>query len=216
MLFRGKTGLVAGLFVLILTGHANAAIGAPALSEGSRGADVSTLQTELKTLGFYTYPNITGYFGPVTKDAVLRFQNAYHLVADGIVGPQTAFALHEALGRRIVASGEKYKGTPYQWGGESPSGFDCSGFVQYVMAENQVRVPRAVSTMYETGTPVRRDALRVGDLVFFNTDGTGPSHVGIYAGNGMFLHASTSQGVTMSSLGNAYWSPRYIGARDVF
>ncbi len=120
-----------------------------------------------------------------------------------------------SLGERLVATAKRFLGVPYVYGGESPSGFDCSGLVQYVARLNGISVPRTSYSQFEVGTPVAENALQPGDLVFFNTDG-GVSHVGIYVGGGSFISAMTwGQPVQYASLYNSYWSARYIGARAV-
>lgn len=111
----------------------------------------------------------------------------------------------------IIAEGKKYIGTPYVWGGTSPSGFDCSGFIQYVFAQNGISIPRTVSSIWSAGTSVGSPS--VGDIVFFETYKSGPSHAGIYLGGGKFLHAGTSSGVTISDMNSSYWSPKYLGAK---
>ena len=115
----------------------------------------------------------------------------------------------------VISTAKKYIGVPYVWGGQSPSGFDCSGFTQYVLSKNGISVPRTAAEQYAVGTSVSKSNLRVGDLVFFTTYKAGPSHLGFYIGNGQFIHASSSKGVTISSLSSSYYSGRYIGARRV-
>lgn len=104
-------------------------------------------------------------------------------------------------------------GTPYVWGGESPEGFDCSGFIQYVFGAENIALPRTVSDTWNFTSHVNSPS--VGDLVFFETYKPGPSHMGIYLGNGKFIHAGESRGVEVSKLKNSYWSQRYLGARRV-
>jgi cell wall-associated NlpC family hydrolase len=106
-------------------------------------------------------------------------------------------------------------GTAYKTGGTSTSGFDCSGFTTYVFKNLGLTLPRTSKAQYSVGTPVSKSNLRSGDLVFFNTLGNGVSHVGIYVGNGKFAQSSTSHGVTISSLSQAYWANRYVGAKRV-
>jgi lipoprotein Spr len=106
-------------------------------------------------------------------------------------------------------------GTPYKIGGMTQRGVDCSAFVQTVMAGSyELALPRTAKEQKEMATPLERNELREGDLVFFNTRG-GVSHVGIYLHNNKFVHASTSGGVTISDLGEAYWAKRYLGAGRV-
>jgi|GEM_PF-4752196 len=116
----------------------------------------------------------------------------------------------------IIATAKSYIGIPYVWGGVTPSGFDCSGFTQYVLNKNGITIPRVTSDQFGTGTSVSKSNLRAGDLVFFTTYKPGPSHVGFYMGGGKFIHASSSKGVTISSLDSTYYSSRYIGAKRVF
>ncbi len=115
----------------------------------------------------------------------------------------------------IIATAKKYIGTPYLWGGTTPSGFDCSGFTQYVFRAHGITLPRTSKQQYTAGTYVSKSNLKPGDLVFFNTDGSGISHLGIYIGNNQFIHSSSSKGVVITSLSNTYWAPRYYGARRV-
>ncbi len=115
----------------------------------------------------------------------------------------------------VIATAKIYMGVPYVWGGVSPSGFDCSGFTQFVLKKNGISIPRVTSDQYGAGVAVSKSNLRVGDLVFFTTYKAGPSHVGFYMGNGKFIHSSSSKGVTISNLDSSYYSSRYIGARRV-
>lgn len=118
-------------------------------------------------------------------------------------------------GETIVATANKYKGVPYLFGGASPKGFDCSGFLMYVFDQHGVKLPRTADKQYEKGKFVARKDLKVGDLVFFTTYEKGASHCGIYVGKDSFIHASSSLGVTVTPLSNVYWKARYLGARRV-
>ena len=108
------------------------------------------------------------------------------------------------------------RGAPYRNGGADPSGFDCSGFVQYVFAQHGVIVPRKVSDMYHAGKDVKPDQLEPGDLVFFTTVAPGASHVGIALGGSEFVHAPSSTGeVRVERMSASYWATRFVGARRV-
>lgn len=131
-------------------------------------------------------------------------------------GTTTRTAAASSKASAVIATAKSYMGVPYVWGGESPSGFDCSGFTQYVLKKNGVSIPRVTADQFGAGVSVSKSNLRVGDLVFFTTYKQGPSHVGFYMGGGQFIHASSSKGVTISSLNSSYYSDRYVGARRVF
>ena len=106
------------------------------------------------------------------------------------------------------------RGTPYRSGGVDPSGFDCSGFVQYVFARHGIGVPREVREQYRVGRTIQIDRLAPGDLLFFSTTAPGPTHVGISLGGDQFVHAPSSRGVVrIESVNAGYWHDRYLGAR---
>ncbi len=118
-----------------------------------------------------------------------------------------------AIELRLTKTALRYLGVPYMWGGESLSGVDCSGFVQAVFHHNGIELPRTADAQYEVGRRVSQSRLQPGDLVFFQTYAEGASHVGIYLGEGQFVHASSSNGVRVDSLSESYYSSRFIGAR---
>lgn len=116
----------------------------------------------------------------------------------------------------LVNTARAYIGTPYVYGGTTTSGFDCSGYIQYVFKQAGISLPRTTGQLHALGTSVAKSELKTGDLVFFNTSGKGVSHAGIYIGAKKFIHASTSKGVMISSINDpAYWGSRYIGAKRV-
>ena len=114
--------------------------------------------------------------------------------------------LRFALAREAL----RFLGTPFVWGGSTASGFDCSGFVQHVFATMNVMLPRTADYQFAAGRRLVR-ALRAGDLVFFQTYAPGASHVGIYLGDGLFVHSSRPF-VHISRLSDPYYAKRYLGA----
>lgn len=116
-------------------------------------------------------------------------------------------------GGTIVRAAAETVGTPYRYGGDDPSGFDCSGLVQYAHARAGLNVPRTVSRQRAAATPVAADELQPGDLLFFRLSGWKPSHVGIYVGNGRFIHAPSSGGqVRYDHLQERFWTRHFDSA----
>jgi len=106
-------------------------------------------------------------------------------------------------------------GKPYVYGANGPNAYDCSSFVQTVFRKAGITLPRTTGTQSNVGITVSKSNLQPGDLIFFNTSGSGVSHVGIYVGGGNMIHAGSSTGVTIASINNSYWSPRYMFAKRV-
>lgn len=117
------------------------------------------------------------------------------------------------LESKVMDTAKSFMGVPYAWGGTTPNGFDCSGFVNFVFDGFGIDLPRTSREMLAAaGQPVTE--LKPGDLVFFNISRS-VGHVGIYLGDGNFISATTSRGVTIDSLYSYYWSPKYIGAKRI-
>ncbi len=122
---------------------------------------------------------------------------------------------HNTVKQKLEREYKKYKGVRYRYGGTTSKGFDCSGYVQRVYNEVfNINLPRTTKAMMKTGKKISKKNLKTGDLVFFH-----PTrkyyHVGIYMGNGIFMHASTSKGVTKSRLDLPYWKHSYVTARRI-
>lgn len=187
---------------------------------GDDGEEVLAIQKRLVELN-YSIGTIDGEFGPATEKAIKAFQSAQGLEVDGIVGSATYKALmnkemppnrSQNVVRNILRAAYSVIGTPYVFGGTSPYGFDCSGFTQYAFARAGVHLPRMTDEQFYYGKRVSMSQLRAGDLIFYTTYEPGASHVGIYVGNGNFIHAGCSTGVTVSSAFTGYWGARYYGA----
>ncbi|MGV3774569.1 MAG: C40 family peptidase [Verrucomicrobiales bacterium] len=117
----------------------------------------------------------------------------------------------------VVYEARRWMGAPYRIGGNTRQGVDCSGFTtQVILQATGLKLPRTAATQFKFGTPVSTKTLMPGDLVFFQTSREAPiTHVGIYMGGGQFAHASTKNGVIMTSLSHTYYSQAYRGARRV-
>ena len=132
----------------------------------------------------------------------------------GTTGTGSNTPTASVTGDQIVALAKQNLGVPYKWGGTTPSGFDCSGFVYYVLNTLGIKASRTLTTMYGQGTEVSKSELKPGDIVFFkNTYKTGLSHVGIYVGGGQFIHApSSGKVVSYADLNSDYYTSHYYGA----
>ncbi|WP_245755115.1 C40 family peptidase [Pelosinus propionicus] len=215
-------GLLFGLLFSIMPLFAYAADNQ--FKEGDQGNEIAAIQMKLKEKG-YKITKIDGKFSTETTKAVRNFQKRQKLKSDGIVENRTYYIL---MGKNLKVSNEKvqdkakqitdtaknYVGVPYKFGGTSPKGFDCSGFVQYVFGQKKVTLPRAADEQYKVGKAITQKELKQGDLVFFSTYEKGASHCGIYLEQGKFIHAS-SHGVMVSHLGESYWKTRYLGAKRI-
>ena len=191
---------------------------------GDQGTEVAEVQGQLAQRGYDVMTD--GDFGPATVEAIKSFQEENGFKADGMIDSTTFRALvgrdlpenlshgSNYISRRIVNTSMQYIGVPYVFGGNNPRyGLDCSAYVKLVYSQVGINLPRTADAQFEVGTPVSTADLLPGDAVFFETYAPGASHVGIYIGDGNFIHASSSKGVTISSLGASYYSSHYLGAR---
>jgi len=123
----------------------------------------------------------------------------------------------ETLLKRLTQIFKEIKNTPYVFGGMNPRfGLDCSSFTMYVYKKLGIKLPRTAREQFNVGVPVSKEELKPGDLVFFRTYASYPSHVGIYIGNGKFVHFSSMfHGLAISSLNDRYFRKRFIGAKRI-
>lgn len=132
----------------------------------------------------------------------------------------TGIGIHDAQAATytdITNTAKAYIGAPYKYGGtDIKTGVDCSAYTQLVFSKLGISLERTSNAQYQQGTSIAKDNLKTGDLVFFNTSGSGVSHVGIYIGDSNFISATTSSGVKIDKINDPYyWGSRYVGAKRV-
>ena len=150
--------------------------------------------------------------GSVTRLGILLVIAIALAACSGVTGrtPVSDRAAASRRGQSVVDIARRHVGAPYRWGGSSASGFDCPGLVRYVYAQVGVALPHNAAKQYRLGTPVPRDSLEPGDLVFFDR----LRHNGIYVGNGRFIHArQTGMRVSIASLDDEWYATHWGGAR---
>ncbi|MFC5653781.1 NlpC/P60 family protein [Paenibacillus solisilvae] len=143
--------------------------------------------------------------------AIICKDGKYHAPAWHAPAPQPKTP---PLSAKLIKKAKTLLGIPYVWGGTSTSGFDCSGFVNYVFRQQGLDLPRTSRQIFHTsGNRVTTSNLKPGDLVFFSIGSN--SHVGIYLGNDKFISATSSHGIHIDSLASSYWGSNYIGAKRI-
>ena len=121
------------------------------------------------------------------------------------------------IGNKIASLAQSQLGAPYRYGGASPNGFDCSGLVYYTHKQIGIPTPRTSHAQFNFAQPVKINLLESGDVIFFKINRQKISHVGIYVGNGQFIHAPTSgKMVSMNYLNDPYWSSRIISGGRLY
>ncbi|MBM6869061.1 C40 family peptidase [Pseudoflavonifractor phocaeensis] len=224
--YRSVQGYMSGEYLTVAT-TADAAIGYGKVSAGGSSLNLrsgaGTSYSIVSSLpdgtiveivgidnGWYKvqYSGKTGY---VSSDYMVT-------VKDSVGSRSTAeAAASSAIGDQIVAHAKQFLGTPYVYGGNGPNSFDCSGFTKYVYSHFGVTLNRTATDQLANGTAVSKSELQPGDLVFFRANTTKPvSHVGIYIGNGQFIHASTNTySVQIDTLSSGYYSRVYVYGRHI-
>ncbi|MBU3103008.1 NlpC/P60 family protein [Clostridium gasigenes] len=187
--------------------------------DGSKNFQSSLLQTPTieETKGdnyqFLVGPGKVNIYGIMKNSTGSKTTEVHQFVSTSESTPPPAIS----IGDKIIDEAEKHLGKPYVWGAKGPSSFDCSGFTSYVFRNSLGREIGGVTTsQVNIGTPVTKSNLKKGDLVFFDNtyDGQNPTHVGIYVGNGTFIHCADN-GVAYSNLNSGYWLEHYARARRV-
>lgn len=147
----------------------------------------------------------------VSKENV-RFQDEYLNRSDDELN-----RVDLAESNSVISIAKKQLGKPYVYGSAGPNAFDCSGFTTFVFKQIGIKLPRTSASQSQFGKPVQKSNLQPGDLLFFNTTGAGVSHVGIYIGNGKFIHSATSinPGIVINDLNSSYYLRTYVSARRV-
>jgi len=131
--------------------------------------------------------------------------------------PHPAAPVPADHGIEIAQHAQRLVGARYRYGGSGPDAFDCSGLVYYVHTELGIRVPRTAADQMATASPVKRSALKPGDLVFFRDSGPMITHVGVYTGDGVFVHApKTGRNVSYDSLHDDYYRENFVGAGRLY
>jgi cell wall-associated NlpC family hydrolase len=139
------------------------------------------------------------------------------LVLSGCGGAPVRHSIKPVPGDVVLREAKSQIGVPYHYGGRDPrTGFDCSGLVYYIYKKHDSILPRDARELYKLGDEVAKRDLKPGDLVFFDTQRTKPGHVGIFAGDGRFVHAPSTGGrVREDELENNYWKHAWMGARRI-
>ncbi len=199
------------------------------------GASAPTPDKTMDSVGTISGNSVRMRSGPGTSYSVIGYYNKgiqvnvtgktgnwYYVTYKGLSGYISAdyvrIGTSNALADQIVATAKEYLGTPYVWGGTSPKGFDCSGFVYYVYQQYGYQLQRRASLQYaHNGVSVSKSQLQPGDLVFFSDSVDPIGHVGMYIGDGYFIHASSGKGcVCITALeGSSYYINHYTGAKRI-
>jgi len=225
---NGTIGYVSGDYLVVTDESAEA----PASTQEDTAAEPAAQEESLwvrvtvSALNVRTGPD-TSYAkaGKLTAGRtveVLEEVNGWYRIESGYISAEyTAKVDPSAMGKgqEVADYALQFVGYPYVYGGSTPKGFDCSGFTKYVYAQYGYSLNRSAASQLDNGTPVSMEELQPGDLVLFKKAGTGSkraSHVGLYIGDGQFVHASTSKvGVIVSHMTDAYYTSGFVGGRRI-
>lgn len=219
-----KTVVVVLMLTVILSGFSTVAF-----ASGYRGLVVASVlnirsapSTEGQVVGQYPYGTVVDLAGIVDGWYKISYNGADAYLSCSYVrfmdsSEASRYAAERSKAQRLLDIAGTYIGTPYVYGGMSPNGFDCSGFVKYCFGRLGYDFNRTAASQLEHGRYVSKEELVPGDLVFFITDGYSISHVGIYAGNGMMIHSPRpGKSVEYISINEGYYAEKYNTARRIF
>ncbi len=221
VLYNGKEGYAAAEFIDFYE-TISGSYGCKAVVSGNFVRLRSEPSTEGMILGHYdtgaqfSVLGVSGQWIQVKSDTGLEgYIHSDYLLCAGEA--HAAAAAADCSGEDVVESAKAFLGTAYVWGGMSPSGFDCSGFVNYIYQLYGRSMYRVAQDIYSNnGTSVSKDELQQGDLVFFGYSGSNITHVGMYIGEGQFIHASSAKGkVVITDLSTNYYTRMYVGAKRI-
>lgn len=238
---NGKYGYMSKSYIKLSGTDANTTASTTVKTDtasNTSNAGTTAAKTEAVTgIGIITGSSVRMRGGPGTNYAVLGYYsqgtqmtvtgktgNWYCVVYKGLTGYVSAdymrISSSDAQTSQIVATAKEYLGTKYVWGGNTPSGFDCSGFMCYVFKQYGYSLSRVAADMYKNnGTYVEKSQLKAGDLIFFSnsSNSTSISHVGMYIGDGMFIHCASGRGCVVITAfeGSEYYQSHYVGAKRI-
>lgn len=161
--------------------------------------------------------NLTNFISNIATAQTASFQTNTNFQANDFQANDSQ-ASSTSKASSLIATAKNFIGLPYRFGGTSPtSGFDCSGFMQYVYKKTaNIDLPRTSGSMAQVGEKISRDNLQPGDMVFFSHSGGRISHVGMYIGEGRFIHSpSTGKSISITALNSGYWANKFVTARRV-
>jgi cell wall-associated NlpC family hydrolase len=198
--------------------------------ENGKGIQVRTIKHKNNA---YIYQDVKVYSyqafqAEIQQQKVLAMQNEARIAMEEISSKTKSYSVKSKPTQQaqatngtscVVDSAKQYKGGKYVWGGTRPEGFDCSGYTQFLYGKHGIKLPRTAYAQSKVGQSVSTENLRQGDLLFFLTDknrGVPVTHVGIYAGNGEFIHAaSKDKGIIISPLKSGSYAKCFVGAKRV-
>ncbi|MEN8726863.1 MAG: C40 family peptidase [Sulfurovum sp.] len=186
--------------------------------EHTENAFLNQKATEYSLQAIYDELHRAEYLARMAEAARLRAQRISKAQEEAKKVGKT-YQISEIDKQKLLEDAKYFKGGKYVWGGTTPEGFDCSGYVQYLYKKHDINLPRTAWEQSKKGQIVERDNLQKGDLLFFLTDkkrGIPITHVGIYIGNGNFIHAaSKKKGIIISPLTHGSYAKTYVSARRV-